>query len=103
MTQTVATQPLSEQRPSEPGVPLTALRAGETAIVRCRLLEGQDCELLAAMGLRDRCVLRICRAGEPCIVQVAATRLALSSAVALKVIVVPADRANGGPGAGPLP
>ncbi len=84
----------TEQSDSEPpcrveGVPLTSLRTGAHATVHRRLLGEQECELLAAMGLSDRCLLRVCRAGEPCIVQIAATRLGLSRAMARRVMVVP--------------
>jgi Fe2+ transport system protein FeoA len=50
----------------------------------------EDRELLAAMGLTARCPLRVCRAGEPCIIEVASTRLGLSAAMARKVLVQPA-------------
>ena len=54
------------------------------------LLGRDDRELLGAMGLTDRSTLRVCRAGEPCIVQVAASRLGLSAAMARSILVVPA-------------
>lgn len=77
--------------PTEPDapVPLSSLKRGCRAFVHERLLPGDECELLAAMGLRDRCPLRVCRGGEPCIVQVAFTRLAMSAVVASKVMVRP--------------
>ena len=68
-------------------VPLTTLATGCRAIVQHRAMSGEDSELLSAMGLTDSCRLRICRAGEPCIIQVAATRLGLSSAMARKIMV----------------
>ena len=68
-------------------VPLSTLRRGDSATVRRCMLEPQECELLSAMGLRGECRLRVCRAGEPCIVQVDATRLGLSSAMARLVMV----------------
>jgi Fe2+ transport system protein FeoA len=52
-------------------------------------MSGDDQELLSAMGLTDHCRLRICRVGEPCIIQVAATRLGLSSVMAGKIMVNP--------------
>ena len=55
-------------------------------------------ELLAAMGLTDSCPLKICRKGEPCIVRVGFTRLALSGAIARNVMVVPSPAT---PGASP--
>ena len=52
-------------------------------------LAPHDCALLRALGLTDRCVLRICKIGEPCIVQVRATRIGLSRSVADGIFVVP--------------
>jgi len=70
-------------------VPLTTLRSGCCATVQQRSMSPEDSELLGAMGLTDRCRLRICRVGEPCIIQVAATRLGLSAAMARKILVQP--------------
>ena len=74
-------------------VPLTTLRSGARATLHRRDLCCEDCELLNAMGMTDRCKLRVCRIGNPCIVQVASTRLGLSSAMARNIMVVP-DRAH---------
>jgi Fe2+ transport system protein FeoA len=52
-------------------------------------LTAPDCALLRALGLTDQCVLRICKIGEPCIVQVKATRIGLSRIVADGIFVVP--------------
>ena len=52
-------------------------------------LSPQDCALLQALGLTDSCVLRVCKIGEPCIVQVRTTRIGLSRAVADGIFVVP--------------
>lgn len=83
--------------PAEPeeAVPLSALRGGSRATVHRRLGSCEDCELLAAMGLVDRCLLRVCQAGEPCIIQVAGTRLGLSRAMARCVMVLPAAELAG--------
>ncbi len=77
------------QDPLGGGVPLSSLRAGARATVHCRLLAAPDSELLCAMGMSDRCPLRVCRVGGACIVQVAGTRLALSECVASRVMVIP--------------
>jgi Fe2+ transport system protein FeoA len=45
--------------------------------------------VLRSLGLTDDCVLRLCQAGDPCIVQVKSTRIGLSSAVARCLYVVP--------------
>lgn len=71
-------------------VPLSSLPRGARATICRRELETEDRELLAAMGLRDCCEVRICRAGSPCIVQIDRTRLGLSAAIASRVLVHPA-------------
>ncbi len=72
-------------------VPLSTLPTGASARLERAVTAGcADRELLAAMGLTARCPLRVCRAGEPCIIEVAATRLGLSSVLARKVLVQPA-------------
>jgi Fe2+ transport system protein FeoA len=52
----------------------------------------EDCELLQAMGLTEQCEIRVCQSGEPCIVQVHATRLGLSAALARSILVSPIAR-----------
>lgn len=83
----------SSQRPcAEPvAVPvrLSQLSAGHTARLHTANLPAQDCALLGALGMTDRCVLRICKVGEPCIVQVQSTRIGLSRSVADGIMVVP--------------
>jgi len=72
-----------------PLVRLSDLIAGQTARMHCAALSAPDCALLRAIGLTDQCLLRICKVGEPCIVQVRATRIGLSKAVADGIMVVP--------------
>jgi Fe2+ transport system protein FeoA len=74
-------------------VPLSQLKAGEWAMVSVKDLRCDECELLEAMGLTDRCRLRVCKIGEPCIVQVERTRLGLSSELARKILVRPVPAA----------
>ena len=73
-------------------VPLTQLKRGDRAVVDCSTLthlpEEERC-LLRAMGLYDRCTVRVCRPGTPCIVQVDSTRLGLAGSVASKILVTP--------------
>ncbi|MHC5005422.1 MAG: FeoA family protein [Planctomycetota bacterium] len=68
-------------------VPLSSLRAGSQATVHERRIHCDECEVLSAMGLTEACRLRVCRVGEPCIVQIASTRLGLSAAVARNILV----------------
>jgi Fe2+ transport system protein FeoA len=70
-------------------VSLTQLRAGTMARVHANQLALEDCALLRALGLTDRCLLRVCKAGEPCIVQVKETRIGLSRELARGILVIP--------------
>jgi Fe2+ transport system protein FeoA len=70
-------------------VRLSELAAGQTARLHGAQLTPQDCALLRALGLTDHCVMRVCKIGEPCIVQVRATRIGLSRSVADGIFVVP--------------
>ncbi len=70
-------------------VPLTKMLAGEEARFCKADLRCEDCDLLRAMGLTDRCTLRICRGGEPCIIEVNSTRLALAAPLARRILVTP--------------
>ena len=71
-----------------PSAPLTTFAAGR----RVTLDEVRDAEsraLLRGLGLTHGAELRLCKVGDPCIVQVRATRVGLSRAVAQAVYVVP--------------
>lgn len=70
-------------------VRLTQLTTGSVARLHATELGADDCALLRALGLSDQCLLRVCKAGEPCIVQVRATRIGLSKAVARGLFVIP--------------
>ncbi|MDY7107244.1 MAG: FeoA domain-containing protein [Planctomycetota bacterium] len=87
-----------------PAVPLCELREGDCGMV-CALHECphrgrggrchkhccrcEECELLRAMGVTEHCRLRMCRRGRRCIVQVNATRLGISNAIARNILVSP--------------
>ena len=70
-------------------IPLTQLRAGDRARLLATGLQCDSCDLLNAMGLTDQCEIRVCKVGEPCIVQVNSTRLGISSRIAKQIMVVP--------------
>jgi len=70
-------------------VRLTQLSTGTIARLHAAELGLDDCALLRALGLTDHCVLRVCKAGEPCIVQVRSTRIGLSREVARGLLVIP--------------
>lgn len=68
-------------------VPLTSLLAGQRgALHTCELQDG-DRELLRALGLADHASFRLCKAGNPWIVQVQGTRIGIADAVARKILV----------------
>ncbi|MDP7008794.1 MAG: FeoA family protein [Phycisphaerales bacterium] len=68
-------------------VPLSALQHQEEAVVHVAELEHDEREALAAMGLQEDCTLHLCQQGQPCIVQVEATRLGLSREVTERILV----------------
>jgi len=71
---------------------LTQLRQGERARVSGTTLEGEEAAVLRAMGLRPNASVRVCRMGEPCIVELrgasgACCRIGLARKLAACVIV----------------
>jgi Fe2+ transport system protein FeoA len=70
-------------------VRLTDLRAGALARLHESRLDGPSSHLLRALGLVDASRIRLCQSGEPCIVQVRSTRIALSRVVAGHIYVIP--------------
>ena len=72
----------------EAPVPLTTLDAGITARLHTTQLDEDTRSLLRSLGLTDASRLRVCKCGEPFIIQVRATRIGLSSSVAGNIYVV---------------
>jgi Fe2+ transport system protein FeoA len=70
-------------------VPLTSLEAGTSARLHDTQLDEDTRSLLRSLGLTDASRLRVCKHGEPCIIQVRATRIGVSSSVAGGIYVVP--------------
>ena len=70
-------------------VPLTHLAVGERARLGSSMLSGDERRVLEAMGLVGDSVIRIVKGGEPCIVQINSTRLALAGTVARQILVMP--------------
>jgi Fe2+ transport system protein FeoA len=68
---------------------LSHLETGTVARLQAARLASSDSALLRALGLTSRSVLRVCKAGDPCIVQVRTTRIGISRALADSIIVVP--------------
>lgn len=83
---------LSPPKPAVPArrsaIPLTAAPVGcHATLQEVRDLESKP--VLRSLGLTDECVLRLCKVGDPCIVQVRSTRIGLSNTVARCLFVVP--------------
>lgn len=70
-------------------VPLTRLRAGDRGRLHTTSPVVGDREVLHALGLTESCRFRVCKAGDPCILQVRCTRVGMSAAVARRLLVIP--------------
>ena len=68
-------------------IPLAQLSENEQAVVHMPGLEADEREALIAMGLHEEATVKLCQQGQPCIVQVEATRLGLSQEVAARILV----------------
>ena len=70
-------------------VPLTMLPPGVSARLHATQLDDDTRALLRSLGLTDASRLRVCKRGEPFIIQVRATRIGVSSSVAGGILVIP--------------
>ena len=68
-------------------IPLSELRELEEAIVHVADLDYEERNMLAAMGLHEDALFRLCQQGQPCIIQVEATRLGLSQEITSRIMV----------------
>ena len=75
-------------------IPLSQLGESETAIVHVTDLDFDEREALAAMGLYEDASFKLCQQGQPCIIQVEATRLGLSREVTSRILVRRCDVCN---------
>jgi len=80
--------PLVQSDPDPSAVPLSTMPVGALATLH-EVRDAESRTVLRALGLTDACVLKICKAGDPCIVQVRSTRIGLSNSVARCLFVVP--------------
>lgn len=71
---------------------LADLAAGARARFERADLDGPTARYLGAVGLTPAADVRVCKAGEPCIIQVRSTRIGLSRHVARRILVIPAAR-----------
>ena len=69
-------------------VTLAELAPGSRAVL-WQIVDPQSRAVLRSLGLVQGAPLRLCRVGDPCIVQVRSTRIGLSSSVAHSVHVIP--------------
>ncbi len=76
--------------PRHKAVPLAEMQAGDRGRRHATRARPEESRLLHAMGLTGSSDIRVCKTGEPCIVQVHATRLALSAALARRILITPA-------------
>ena len=76
----------SEQNDS---IALNRLESGQHAIIDQLGLAPADEDLLQAMGIPRGSEVRICRAGNPCIVQVENVRVGISGRVAKRILATP--------------
>ncbi len=89
---------LSAATEVSPPVPLTELAAGERARLHTADLLGRDREMLSALGLATSTWFRLCKTGNPWIVQIRGTRVGMSEAIAHRLLVV-RDAGHRGSGA----
>jgi hypothetical protein len=80
--------------PAKPAIALSQLRPGQCGVVRSAGVADSDAALLGAMGLCCNAKVRLCRAGEPCIVAIstgrgAGCRIGLARPLAEKILVEP--------------
>lgn len=68
---------------------LSQLATGAVARLQRTTLDSGEAGMLRALGLTSRSLVRVCKAGDPCIVQVRATRIGISRVVADQIMVVP--------------
>ena len=75
-------------------VRLLDLPPGSVAVLR-QVTDYHSRAVLRSLGLVEGSPLRICRVGDPCIIQVRSTRIGLSKAVARLIQVLVTDEGGG--------
>ena len=75
---------------SGPAVPLTCLCVDTVAQFRGTDLGADDTALLQALGMTGSCRFKVCKVGDPWIVQVRETRIGLAESVACRILATPA-------------
>ena len=64
---------------------------GSTVQLHDTHLDAQSRRQLRGLGLTDASPLRVCKQGEPCVVQVRTTRIGISGSIARQMFVVIAE------------
>ena len=82
-------RPLPHPLPELAPVQLTNLAAGDAAQLHASSLGEEDFALLEALGMTRSCRFRVCKVGDPWIVQIRETRIGLAASVARQILVVP--------------
>jgi Fe2+ transport system protein FeoA len=90
---TPPTPPAPARPRGTPAVPLTAVRPGAVSTLH-EVRDAESRPFLRALGLTDACRIRLCKTGDPCIVQVRTIRIGLSRVVAEQLYVVPDGAAD---------
>lgn len=82
-------------KPQPNPISLATLAVGDLARVHAADVEDTTGRFLRAIGLTQTAQFRVCRRGEPCIIQVRSTRVGLASAIADRILVVPVEPPKG--------
>lgn len=72
-----------------PAVPVTDLEPGVFARLHTTHLDEQTRLFLRSLGLTDQSRVRVCKRGEPLIIQVRTTRIGLARSVGERIFVIP--------------
>ena len=75
-------------------IPLCDLEERAEAVIQVTDLDDDEREMLAAMGLHEEATFRLCQQGQPCIIQIEATRLGLSREVTSRILVRRCDECS---------
>ena len=73
---------------------LSDLHVGTTARMHGAELDPETRARLRGLGLTDNSTLRVCKQGDPCVVQVGGTRIGMSRRIAREIIVLPSALAD---------
>ena len=68
-------------------IPLSQLREREHAVMHVVDLNQDEGDALVALGMHDDAIFELCQQGQPCIIQIEATRLGLSRELTSRIMV----------------